>query len=91
MSEYFYTLDLGEIYGPKLELLAEQASEEDREAFAAMILAYALDRIEDSIDVLLEILHQEALKEAPLDWERIWEWRKNNRPLGADLDDEISF
>jgi len=89
MSEYFYTLDLGEIYGPKLELLAEQASEEDREAFAAMILTYAIDRIEDSIDVLLEILHQEALKEAPLDWEQIWEWRKNNRPLGADLDNEI--
>jgi len=89
MSEYFYTLDLGEIYGPKLELLAEQASEEDREAFAAIILAYALDRIEDSIDVLLEILQQEALKEAPLDWEQIWEWRKNNRPLGADLDNEI--
>jgi hypothetical protein len=91
MSEYFYTLDLGETYGPKLELLAEQASEEDREAFAAMILAYAIDRIEDSIDVLLEILHQEALKEAPMDWEQIWEWRKNNRPLGADLDDEIPF
>jgi hypothetical protein len=91
MSEYFYTLDLGEIYGPKLELLAEQASEEDREAFAAIILAYAIDRIEDSIDAWQEILNDEALYEPPMDWERIWEWRKNNRPLGADLDDEIPF
>jgi|AntRauTorckE6833_2_1112554.scaffolds.fasta_scaffold131273_1 2-phospho-L-lactate guanylyltransferase (CobY/MobA/RfbA family) len=91
MSEYFYTLDLGEIYGPKLELLAEQASQEDREAFAANMLAYAIDRIEDSIDVLLEILNHEALEEAPSDLEQIKEWRKNNRPLGADLDDEIPF
>jgi len=71
MSEYFYTLDLGEIYGPKLELLAEQASQEDREAFAANMLAYAIDRIEDSIDVLLEILNHEALEEAPSDLEQI--------------------
>jgi hypothetical protein len=91
MSEYFYTLDLGEIYGPKLELLADKASQEDREAFAAIILAHAIDRIEDSIDVLLEILNHEALEEAPSDLEQIKEWRKNNRPLGADLDDEIPF
>lgn len=47
MSGYFYTIDLGETFGPKLEQLAEQASYDDREAFAAMVLAHALAQWED--------------------------------------------
>ena len=43
MEEYFYTLDMGSTYGPKLEALAKKASFDDVEAFAAMILAHALD------------------------------------------------
>ena len=43
MTEYFYTLDMGAIYGPTLEALAERASFDDVEDFAAMILAHALD------------------------------------------------
>lgn len=47
MSGYFYTIDLGETYGPKLERLADQASYDDREAFAAMVLSHALMHWED--------------------------------------------
>ncbi len=43
MTEYFYTLDMGAIYGPKLEALATKASFDDVEEFAAMILAHALN------------------------------------------------
>lgn len=57
MTEYFFTLDMGAIYGPKLEALAAQASFDDVEEFAAMILAHALDDMvrrdleEDQADV----------------------------------------
>lgn len=47
MAEYFYTLDLGQTYGSKLERLAGQASFEDVEAFAAIILCHALDALEE--------------------------------------------
>lgn len=40
--EYFYTVDLKEHYGPKLERLAALASEEPEE-YAAMLLAHAID------------------------------------------------
>jgi len=46
MDEYFYSLDLGPSFGPKLEALAAQASYEDVEAFAAMILCHALGALE---------------------------------------------
>lgn len=46
MDEYFYTLDLGPSYGPKLEALAAQASFDDVEAFAAMLLSHAVDAFE---------------------------------------------
>lgn len=46
MIEYFYTLDLGQRYGSKLEELAAQASYEDVEAFAAMILCRMLDQLD---------------------------------------------
>jgi len=47
MVEYFYTLDLGQTYGPKLERLAGQACFEDVEEFAAIILCHALDALEE--------------------------------------------
>lgn len=46
MDEYFYTLDLGPSFGPKLEALAALASYEDVEAFAAMLLCHAVDAFE---------------------------------------------
>lgn len=46
MIEYFYTLDLGNNYGPKLEAMASEASFDDVEAFAAMVLCHALDLME---------------------------------------------
>lgn len=46
MTENLYTLDLGQTYGPKLERLARQASFEDVEEFAAIILCHALDALE---------------------------------------------
>lgn len=50
MTEYFYTLDLGETCGSKLERLAAQAGEDDVEAFAAMILCGALDLMEARVE-----------------------------------------
>ncbi|MDJ1008637.1 MAG: hypothetical protein QNJ13_12525 [Paracoccaceae bacterium] len=46
MPEYFYTLDLGQTYGPKLEQHAAQARFDDIQAFAEMILCHALDLME---------------------------------------------
>ncbi|MCR9135735.1 MAG: hypothetical protein NXI27_07065 [Alphaproteobacteria bacterium] len=46
MAEYFYMIELGEIHGPKLDVLAAQASSDDVEEFAAMVLRYALDLME---------------------------------------------
>lgn len=42
--EYFYTVDLGELHGRKMERLAEKAGFDDVEAFAALLLAYAVDQ-----------------------------------------------
>lgn len=70
MSGYFYTVDLGETFGPKLERLAEHAAYDDREAFAAMVLAHALtqweehDRLED--EALSQRLAQPCFFEAGL-------------------------
>ena len=47
MAEYFYTIDLGETYGPKLERLADRACYDDRDEFAAMVLAHAIDQWEE--------------------------------------------
>ena len=58
MSGYFYTVDLGETFGPKLEWLAEQASYDDREAFAAMVLTHALAQWEEHDESEDEALSQ---------------------------------
>ena len=58
MREYFYTVDLGETFGPKLERLAEQASYDDREAFAAMVLSHALTQWEEHDRLADEALSQ---------------------------------
>lgn len=70
MIGYFYTIELGETYGPKLERLAERASYDDREEFAAMVLAQAIanweeyDRHED--EALSQRLAQPCFFEAGL-------------------------
>jgi len=70
MSGYLYTIDLGETFGPKLERLAERASYDDREDFAAMVLAHAIaqweehDRQED--EALSQRLAQPCFFEADL-------------------------
>ncbi len=70
MTGYFYTVELGETYGPKLERLAERASYDDREEFAAMVLAHAIanweeyDRHED--EALSQRLAQPCFFEAGL-------------------------
>lgn len=47
MIGYYYTIDLGETFGPKLERLATWARYDDREEFAAMILAHAIEQLEE--------------------------------------------
>ncbi|MEO1537898.1 MAG: hypothetical protein AAFR73_09220 [Pseudomonadota bacterium] len=80
MTEYFYTLDMGSIYGPTLEALAEKASFDDVEAFAAMILAHALD---DMVQRDLEVDQAEQ----PND-----EYHGSGcRSSGQELDDDIPF
>lgn len=49
MAEYFYTVDLGQTYGPKLQKLAAETSCEDVEAFAAMLLCRAVDWLEQDL------------------------------------------
>lgn len=58
MTGYFYTIELGETYGPKLERLAERASYDDREEFAAMVLAHAVDQWEEQDRQADEALHE---------------------------------
>lgn len=58
MTGYFYTIDLGQTFGPKLERLAERASYDDREAFAAMVLAHAIDQWEENDRQEDEALHE---------------------------------
>lgn len=49
MSGYFYTLDMGTIYGPRLQKLAVHHGIDDVEEFAAMLLAYAIDTMESCV------------------------------------------
>lgn len=93
MVEHFYTLDLGPIYGPKLERLADFTSQDDREAFAAMLLTRAIDEMEMQMNAELRSLSAkiDALAKrgglpstnAPPSRE----YRKNE----GDLDDGIPF
>lgn len=46
MTEYFYTVDLGKIYGPKLQALAVRYCRDDVEEFAAVLLCEAVDYVE---------------------------------------------
>jgi hypothetical protein len=79
MSEYFYTLDLGAIYGPKLEHLAEISSHDDREEFAALLLSRAIDHVERNLEAFLGL--------SPEDEEEL---EGPNSPKGAlDMDDDI--
>ena len=79
MIEYFYPLDLGHTYGPKLEQLAAEASFDDVEAFAALLLIHTLDRAEH------ERADGVASRSCPND-----EKLPDSHP-GKDLDDDIPF
>ena len=54
MDEHFYTPELGPVYGPKLEALADEAGFEDVEEFAAILLCRAIDSIESSNEAELQ-------------------------------------
>tara|TARA_R100000935_G_scaffold58898_1_gene99280 strand:+ start:5768 stop:6022 length:255 start_codon:yes stop_codon:yes gene_type:complete len=58
MTDYLYTVELGKTYGPKLERLAERASYDDREEFAAMVLTHAIDGWEEHDRHENEALHE---------------------------------
>lgn len=53
MVEYFYTIELNEYFGRRLEALAARASYDDVEAFAALILRYGIDLMEDDMQQAL--------------------------------------
>jgi len=50
MIEYFYTLDIGQTYGPVLEELAALAGFDDVEEFAALILCHALEGVKNDME-----------------------------------------
>ena len=81
MKEYFYTLDLGATYGPKLQQLADNACFDDYEHFAAMILCHAIDAME-------------AVITAELSEQPITKREESLPPRGSgskDIDDDIPF
>ncbi|KIT16377.1 hypothetical protein [Jannaschia aquimarina] len=81
IPEYFYTVDLGPNFGPRLNKLAAMASfEDDVEAFAAILLSGAIEQLEAS-----EVRFRKELDEYD-----------ENRPhsLGdprGEMDDDIPF
>jgi hypothetical protein len=93
MTEYFYTIDLGPLYGPKLERLADYISQDDREAFAAMLLTHAIDEMEMWMNAELRSLSAkiDALaKRGGLPSTNAPPSREDRRNEG-DLDDGIPF
>jgi hypothetical protein len=80
MTEYFYTLDLGETYGEKLQLMAVHASFDDIEGFAAMILRHALDVMELERQIEIEMTKISIAK---------YEFQKSISGTGTD--DDIPF
>ena len=80
IPEYFYTVDLGSHFGPKLERLAEWRCCDDREELAAILLQHAIEQAEmrmkaDLFDALEPELHVQLFGEE----------------FGGDIDDEILF
>lgn len=47
MTGYFYTFDLGDIYGPRFERLAELAGFKDREEYGAMMFVHFIEQLEE--------------------------------------------
>ncbi|MGR3455155.1 hypothetical protein [Pseudooceanicola sp.] len=94
MAEYFYTLDLGPIYGPKLERLAEFTSHDDFEDYAAILLCRAIDEFETWMKAeLYSVFEKEiaVLREVyRLESEDHLRHLKFNRNSG-DYDDGIPF
>ena len=88
MTAYFYTLDLGAIYGPKLERLAEITSHDDREEFAALLLARAIDHFERNLEAILGLIPDDEEFEGQHENEA--DLKGPNSPKGAlDMDDDI--
>lgn len=78
--EYYFTIDLGRTYGPKLVEAALDAGAEDIERFAALVLCTTLDRLEVERKERSDRLLEEFEKIEIPDWN-----------LGSDLDDGIPF
>ncbi len=79
-AEYFYTLDLGAVYGEKLETLAAYSGDNDVEAFAAMLLRGAIDQLHQDMVADLDRAEKEA--NTP---------KGGGRGGGTDMDDGIPF
>lgn len=76
MTEYFYTVQLGDYFGAKLEALAARASYDDVEAFAALLLCDAITLTEHQ-----EWVYSQGLKEIALE----------NNVMKEDDTDELPF
>ncbi|MFN4202411.1 MAG: hypothetical protein ACK4GM_05095 [Tabrizicola sp.] len=77
MDKYFYTLELCDVCGELLERLADHASYDDVEAFAAMVLCHGL-----------RVLEEDFRRSEQLATERA---RNPNYDPYDGLDDEIPF
>lgn len=63
MAEYFYTLDLGSEFGPRLQkLAAQQGGDADVEAYAAMLLCAAIEIAEISDEMEAEMALRQIIK-----------------------------
>ncbi|MCC5987230.1 MAG: hypothetical protein JJT95_06060 [Pararhodobacter sp.] len=94
MAEYFYTLDLGSIYGAKLERLAAFTSHDDREAFAAMLLARAIDEMETWMHAELYAAFEEDITALREKYKIRNETHLKNRKIEnetSEVDDGIPF
>lgn len=62
MTEHFYTVDLGKVYGRKLHRLAAFHAQDDLEDFAAALLSEALDRMEMQVNAEIYSLFEEEIE-----------------------------
>lgn len=88
MTGYFYTIDLGDKYGRKFEALAEATTHDDREEFAAIMLARAIDHLERVLKEQLDAAPNEEDCRSPNEDD-------SGDPIGPrgplSLDDDIPF
>lgn len=86
MTEYFYTVQLGDYFGAKLEALAARASYDDVEAFAALLLCDAITLTEHQ-----EWVYSQGLKEIDPENNGIKEDDTENNVMKKDDTDELPF